>query len=509
MKRYIMSLLVLAVLSVGCNESLEDTYSDYAGNGKIRYVGRCTGLDVTPGWKRLSLQWKNSMDATVDKIKVTWSSDNVQGDTLLEGNATAFELRDLAEGTYRFDICGVDKNNNESLSETNYGRPYTEDHEAVRTFTNVITKFYRVNTNFVFFTDQWNENIVDIRLKYKDVQGNEVELPLTEKDFKQNFITLSDVSMLSTDSIFILREGKLEGCPDTIRFTPFVLDPAKTYTSEFESAIRQRYGFSNQIESEKQDFDNFIDTVKVLEFDYDITSFEDVLYCPKLEKIVLGKNRYLYSDPRYETGADSSILHDKSRSLKVLDKANELMGLRIERYGKHFFNNMSISYMTDLGYSMLPVLNRLPMADVDTIRCSIEDSRADQMLGNLLDDDPTTRWETTILSYLRSYTLTIELKEVKKIRGIKISQMLFDPKLDSESRYFLPSSIIVKTSLDQADWKDVSYTEECRLGRGSGEVTLLPIAEGSRDVQYIRVIVYDQVDGSATRVKLGDIVPYY
>lgn len=84
MKRYIVNFWVLAVLLVSCNESLEDTYSDYAGNGKIRYVGKCTELDVTPGWKRLSLQWKNSMDATVDKIKVAWSSENVKGDTLLE-----------------------------------------------------------------------------------------------------------------------------------------------------------------------------------------------------------------------------------------------------------------------------------------------------------------------------------------------------------------------------------------------------------------------------------------
>ena len=95
------------------------------------------------------------------------------------------------------------------------------------------------------------------------------------------------------------------------------------------------------------------------------------------------------------------------------------------------------------------------------------------------------------------------------MRGVKISQMLFDPQLDSESQYFLPPSIIVKTSMDQADWKNVTYTEENMLGRGSGEVTLLPIAEGFREVRYIRVTVYDQMDGSAARVKLGDIVPYY
>ena len=452
---------------------------------------------------------------------IGWQTGGIPGAMTEEEMNTKFYIRGITsfQTSANVDplilIDGVEsskldfKNNNESLALTNYGRPYTEDHEAVRTFTNVITKFYRVGSNLVFFMDQWNDNIIDIKLKYTDVQGDEIALPLKEMDFKENFITLENVSTLPTDSIFILREGKLEGCPDTIRFSPLVLGSAKTFTSEFESAIRQRYGFSNQTEAGKLDFDNFIDTVRVLEFDYDITSFEDVLYCPKLEKIVLGRNRYLYPDPKYGTKADSSILHDKSRSMKVLDKANELMGLKIERYGKHYCKNMAINYMTDLGYSTLPAINCIPVTEVDTIRCSIEDSRADKMLVNLLDDDPTTRWETTILSYLRSYTLTIELKEAKNIRGVKISQMLFDPQLDSESQYFLPPSIIVKTSMDQADWKNITYTEENMLGRGSGEVTLLPVAEGSREVRYIRVTVYDQMDGSAARVKLGDIVPFY
>lgn len=154
--------MVLTALLGSCSESLQDTYSDYTGNGKIRYVGKCTELDVTPGWRRLSLQWKNSTDATVEKIKVAWSSDEVKGDTLLDAQVTSFELRDLEDGTYRFDICAIDKNKNESLALTNYGRPYTENHESVRTFTNVITKYYRVGSNLVFFMDQWNDNIIKV-----------------------------------------------------------------------------------------------------------------------------------------------------------------------------------------------------------------------------------------------------------------------------------------------------------------------------------------------------------
>ena len=47
-RKYIINLLLAMVaLLVGCNESLEDTYSDYAGDGKIRYVAKCSDLDLS------------------------------------------------------------------------------------------------------------------------------------------------------------------------------------------------------------------------------------------------------------------------------------------------------------------------------------------------------------------------------------------------------------------------------------------------------------------------------
>ena len=43
-----MYLGILLALLAGCNETLEDTYSDYAGDGKIRYVGKCSEMVVKP-----------------------------------------------------------------------------------------------------------------------------------------------------------------------------------------------------------------------------------------------------------------------------------------------------------------------------------------------------------------------------------------------------------------------------------------------------------------------------
>ena len=52
MKKYIGLLFAMLVM-VSC-ESLEDTYEDFAGNGPVRYLGKCTDLTIQPGWTQSS-----------------------------------------------------------------------------------------------------------------------------------------------------------------------------------------------------------------------------------------------------------------------------------------------------------------------------------------------------------------------------------------------------------------------------------------------------------------------
>ena len=507
--KYLNAILFIVILCVGCGEDLEDTYKEFSGDGKIRYIAKCSNFEVSPGWKRLHLEWKNGTDAIVDKIKLSWSVLDVKKDTLLPRECTSCDLLNLGDGTYRLDLCAIDKDGHESLVETSYGRPYTENHEIVKTFTNAIIKYYRVGKNLVFYMDKWNEDIIEINLNYVDIYGKKQVYPLSREVFDEEFVTLKEVE---TDSIITLeRKGKLEGCQDTIQFDPIVLGNERTFTSDFKLAIERRYGYSDQTMESKTEFENFIDTVKVLEFDYDISSFEDILYCPQLEKIVLGKNRYI--DSRYITSSSCSSLYEHERGgLLVLDKANELLGVRVERFGKHYFGQETRDYMDTRAWPMREVMERLEYildSDVDTIKCSVKDLKADIYLKDLLDNDPTTWWETSMLTEVRSYELVIELKNERLIHGIKIVQAAFDPDLDRDSEYYLPSSIIIKTSVNKITWQNVTYVEENILGKSPGEITLLPIKEKERACKYIKVIINDGVnDNSITRVKLADIIAY-
>ena len=56
---YYTLALLTAFFAIGCNETLEETYDEYTEGGMIRYLGKCSNLEVNPGWERLQIVWKN------------------------------------------------------------------------------------------------------------------------------------------------------------------------------------------------------------------------------------------------------------------------------------------------------------------------------------------------------------------------------------------------------------------------------------------------------------------
>lgn len=77
MTRIYYTLCLFTTLFVwGCSESLEDTYDEYTKGGMIRYLGKCSDVQVNPGWERLQVIWKNNVDAGIKQVKITWQSEN-------------------------------------------------------------------------------------------------------------------------------------------------------------------------------------------------------------------------------------------------------------------------------------------------------------------------------------------------------------------------------------------------------------------------------------------------
>lgn len=512
-RRYIINLFTAAALLVGCSESLEDTYSDFAGDGKIHYVAKCSEVHVSPRWEGLVLEWQNGTDATIDKVKVVWTFEDQKDSTLLPNTTTSFELKNLVNGTYRFDVCTMDADGNKSLPETTYGRPYTREHEVMLAFSRGVVKPYFLKNKLIFFSDQWNENIEEMILKYKDSNGVQKEYVFDKETSYSTLVTIDDVSMNPADTVYVFRKGKLEDCPDIIEFDPVAISRKKNYSAGFVNAIYRRYGYTTDTKEQEEKFEKFIEEVEELEFDYDIETFEDVLYCPSLKKIVFGKNRYLKSGRPY---TPSKVLGPIEKSVQVLNKAHEsdVLNLIVECYcgfDSHYFQfgnwgDDALPYMKDMGFSQLPDLDIISADAFERISCTPIDSYAD--LDFLLDDDPNKKWLASSSVEPRTHEIQMVLTEPMEISGVKVSQYLFD-NWDKQAPYRVPSRITMQTSVDGANWKNVTYLEANTLGYGGGEVTLLPIAEGHRLVQYIKFSVRDMVDpGKVWTVSLGDVVLY-
>lgn len=515
-RKYIINLFAAAALFMGCSESLEDTYSDYAGDGKIRYVAKCTEVHATPGWERLHLEWVNGTDATVDKIKVIWSCEDRRDTVLLPNTSENFELKNLTNGTYRFDVSALDAAGNESLVETTYGRPYTREHEVMLAFTRGVVKPYFVKDKLIFFSDQWNENIDTIKIQYKNTQG-EIKYYTFDKETSYGaLVTIDDVSPNPADTVYVLRTGRIEDCPDVIEFDPHAISRMKIFSSGFVNAIERRYGYSTKTKEQEVEFLEFIETTEELEFDYNLETFEDILYCTNLKKLIFCKNRYLNARIATEHGAPD-LRDSPERSIQVLDKAHEpdILGLEIEWYGSGmhipYFDD-ELPYMKHLNFSPLPDMEiikadaLMTYPDGNKILCSPSDMYAN--LSLLLDDNPSTSWTTTSLNATpRTYNMQMELLEETEISGIKIAQLLYYPLADRAAPYHMPSKISIQVAGDDGQWENVTYFESNELGRGSGEVTLLKFPEGPRSVKYIKFTLQDGADpGKNCKINLGDIV---
>ena len=96
MKRYLWILFPFLIVW-GC-EDLEDTYSDYAGDGPIRYLTNCDSITLTTSWESIIVRWQNNADPIADSVKITWSLNDFSRDTLLSKDARECTLPMTMDG---------------------------------------------------------------------------------------------------------------------------------------------------------------------------------------------------------------------------------------------------------------------------------------------------------------------------------------------------------------------------------------------------------------------------
>ncbi len=499
MKRiYFAWMLGILFLAFGC-EDLEDTYSDYAGDGMIRYVGKCTDVTVKLGWERLIVEWKNNLDPAIENIRLTCQvGKNMVADTLLEASATLCEIKNLENENYEINVYAVDGNGNMSLSETRYGRPVTSKHESVESFTMGVTKYFFMGNNIAMFFDNNSNNILNIQLQYYDTEGKLQTEDSLQKKFGMKYMLLENVDV--SREVVINRKGRVGNCVDDIIFAPYSLKKDDwTFSASFRSFLKMRYGV--------EDITNeFVEDRKVLEFDYDIMSFEDILYFPNLERIVLGGNRYI--EPQLlQLPADyhvnmTSELYEMEKSVFALQMAQKLRGLKIERYNQHYFSDDMLSEIElDVEKMGNPVLREPVYLDAKnwTITCS---EPYDSKPENLLDNNYMTAWKTSPHSKFTTYELLIDMNSVQVMNGMKIAQAL-----DLQAMNSSPNRIEIQVSEDNITWEYLTYQLVNSIGNSLGEITLFHL-DKPKQIRYIKLGVSDVQGEYTASIALGDVAVF-
>lgn len=478
-------------------ESMEDTYSEWQGDGIIRYVGKCYNIEVSPGWQRFFITWKNSTDKTIRNIKVTWETNQKKDSVILDAGITQYETpQNLINSFYEIKVYSIDGEGNHSIVDAaEYAKPFTNEHELLVGYSKVERKFYYLKNNLILFFNKVEDLIMEDGyypvLTYVDIDGNDQELRLNSDIVNSKYLVIDNIASNSVAKI--TRSAKIDQCYDQINFLPYELERNKiNFSGDFANQLKYVYNLN---EDEIASFDK-INEFTEFSLDFDIESLSDILYFQNLEVLKLGANRYFN-----EAYLDQSlnILENRSESLFALEIAKQILGFDIEIYNNHYDLLSNISSM-DMGNPQLPTLSYLPM-DGWEITTNTEEDGFYSHPEYMIDNDPVTFWKPAEKeSDVRIHDIIIDMQNIHMISGF----ILTNPSQLSDSELnYLPKSFEILVSEDNYVWENPLYYSGIKIGNAKGETKLVEFPN-EISARYIKISVKD-IYGFRNYTYMGDL----
>lgn len=493
---------LFVLLALFACESLEDTYKDYSGDGKIKYAGKCKSFNVTAGWKRFVFDWEASPDSNIKEIQIHWSCDEKSGIYTISADKNSFNTEATFEDyPYTFECYGVDKDGNRSIPIVQYSRPFTLTHELVLGFPKMINKYIflgndRIGYNLVLFFDYFNENIKSTTITYFQ-NGQQKEMNITKEMFDDGHYLIEGVDI--NKDVIVNRNSRVEGCIDDVVFDPFVLKPDfMNFNFDFGQEIKNRYNLEELTPE-------FVKNLKVLELNYSLKSLEDIMYFPNLEQVILGGNRYTV--PEYEV-TKISELNDKTKSIFALTEVNKKLGVEVIIHNNHYKIENKLPFVIKKGDPTFPTLSYLD-TNGWSVKSSSKEGDGDDAAEpqNILDNDPATLWRPqSVQNYIRTHELMIDMLSEKTVNGFKISQ----PNDNKHVAQIYFSDIIrIEISADNVIWENALFQFQPTIGLNFSESTVLYTPE-PKIARYIKITLTDKYDSTAKRNNtcLGDFMVF-
>ncbi len=498
MKRLIY-LLSIALSMLAC-ESMEDTYSEY-NTPKERYVGKCSDLVLEQGLNRFRLSWTNSVDAAIVNIKVKWEGEKEAPDSvILDAGTEVYEsLPVFTNQSYKFSVSAIDNRGLESFPVEGYGKPFTETSSLVEMYSTVEKKFFFVGDELIMMLYEAGKDVYDVEIAYTS-GGEAMTRQLTTADFELGRLVISGID--ADSDVTVKGTMNLTECIDVIPVEPYVLNRNKrSWSGAFIGAMREQFDMQNITDAQ-------LDTLTTVHIDYNINSWEDIMYLPNLEHVVLGKRR-MNSGSTYITSLTYvSTVTDMSASLFALRKMQEVKGISVDIYGNQYLIKDSLNFETLHSTNPPPAVS-VP-ADASSWVLTIDDpiyyeneNEADNhpyllefMLGS------TNDWQSIAqVGNLETHEITYDMNELKEVKGFQFYQ-----STSRFTRAYLPSTIEIHVSTNGDEWETAFYQATMNVGGAPGEVTIVNMAE-PKTVRYIKMIVKDVESATTNYVAVGNFVP--
>lgn len=469
------------------NESLEDTYAEYVEGGENRYIGSITDLEISSGWHRLEIHWKNSIDPIIDQVKVTWEKDGVRDSTFLSAQTTDYNITGLEDGNYSVSVQSVDVEGRTSFSSTVYGRPYTYEHEAVQGVTQVISRAFFLHDRLILTFLGWESNIDQAYLTFTPKGEQQTDTLQLTKQIVNALYYLKPGEIDVNRPVVLHRSGYIPGCDDYVIFQDVEIENNRIYNGDFKREMKRQFGFNDDIPAA------WADTVSTIDFDWNISSFVDLLNLPSLKTINLGKHRYvideMINDEEGQAKQTETLL-----SKFVLKTLYQIQGIKVYRYNNHFSELGTATYIKKAGKPELP---QLPYFDLAASYIYWADNMYDPNWDNhneyLTDNNLQTNWEPILLSQTYQVQLGVDLGSgLNTVHGLKWVQPYYN-SANAQQRQKIVGNCQILTSIDGVNWEYATYVEDYTLGKSTGETNIIYFRDGGIKARYVYLTFNTQI----------------
>ena len=189
--RNIIAALCVGVMLTSCY-SQDDIYKEWVKPGGYNYPAKVLNLSADKGFNRLVLKWEKPMDPSVESFIVYWDNNAESSGEIsysnYSGSNISFEIDDLDDRSYSFNVVNLDEDGNKSVASEIVVSPYGNGWLSSRTERTINQAYMEGNDARIKLTRSTNE-MISTKFRYKNSSDEWVELE-TKLDPSSNEIVL-------------------------------------------------------------------------------------------------------------------------------------------------------------------------------------------------------------------------------------------------------------------------------------------------------------------------------